>query len=276
MFPEQFQWVCISMAPNAFSFPYNFYEGLRGRRSELETNSVGHDIYRHLVGAHDKMQPQTHPPEICRRKAILTFLAGECPGCLLELLWVAWFRDIISFHWQKNIIHFRTQSGLMRKCRGILVGEAESGEHRSGDSPGSLAWPGFDQLVVTAPCVIITVNLKQLSHRGGLSLSSLERFPFPSGRRRTKTLSSQPLPYERYMLLLRYLWWDIFKLLYLWLFILRNNEEELSVLYTSIYLLLKKAGVSLCLPAFVSRKNTQNSASFCWPKKDRRTWSHIR
>lgn len=98
MFSEQFQWVCISMAPNAFSFPYNFYEGLRGRRSELETNSVGHDIYRHLVGAHDKMQPQTHPPEICRRKAILTFLAGECPGCLLELLWVAWFRDIISFH----------------------------------------------------------------------------------------------------------------------------------------------------------------------------------
>ena len=125
MFSEQFQWVCISMAPNAFSFPYNFYEGLRGRRSELETNSVGHDIYRHLVGAHDKMQPQTHPPEICRRKAILTFLAGECPGCLLELLWVAWFRDIISFHWQKNIIHFRTQSRLMRKCRGILVGEAE-------------------------------------------------------------------------------------------------------------------------------------------------------
>ena len=157
-------------------------------------------------------------------------------------------------------------------------GKAESGEHpyhRSGDSPGSPAWPGFGQLVVTAPCVIITVNLEQLSHRGGLSLSSLDRFPFPNGRR-TKTLSSQPLPYERYMLLLRYLWWDDFKLLYLWLFILRNNKEELSALYTSIYLLSKKTGVSLCLPAFVSRKNTQNSASFCWPKKDRRTWSRIK
>ena len=46
------------MAPNAFSFPYNFHEGLRGRCSEWETNCVGHDAYSYLVGAHDKMQPQ--------------------------------------------------------------------------------------------------------------------------------------------------------------------------------------------------------------------------
>ena len=86
------------MALNAFSFPYNFHEGLRGRRSEWETNCIRHDDYNHLVGAYDKMQLQIHPPEIFRRKAILTFLAGRCPGCLLELLWVTWFRSIVSYH----------------------------------------------------------------------------------------------------------------------------------------------------------------------------------
>jgi len=123
MFPEQFQWVCISMAPNAFSFPYNFYEGLRGRRSELETNSVGHDIYRHLVGAHDKMQPQTHPPEICRRKAILTFLLFVYLCIYFYLRWV--------FHAMFQLFHSCGEQGLLFiAVHGLLIAVVSLvGEH---------------------------------------------------------------------------------------------------------------------------------------------------
>lgn len=160
-------------------------------------------------------------------KAILTFLAGKCPGCFLELLWVTWFRDIISSHWQKSTIHFRTQKVL----------RDSGGRSREWRAPLVQVW-GFTRFPDLA-CVWSTCGYCSLcdyhSEPGTTvpqrtQLEFFREIPLSQWKKKKKDSAASvhgnlefwgpqrgwmPLPYERYMLLLRYLWWDILKLLYL-------------------------------------------------------------
>lgn len=72
-----------------------------------ETRCIEHHDYNHvvrLVIRHDKKKNNNQnatpnpPPDIYRRKALLTFLFGSCTGRLLELFSIVWFRRIISYH----------------------------------------------------------------------------------------------------------------------------------------------------------------------------------
>ena len=73
------------------------------------------------------------------------------------------------------------------------MGEPEGGEHlqhRSGTRQGSLALPWFDQLVITATCVIITVNQGTTASQRRAQFEPFRKVSLSQWKRSTKALSS--------------------------------------------------------------------------------------